>query len=265
MDKNSFENNLFERFLNLLEKEISSKNFSNRLEESQKIDFNYYTKKVCISDLKEIIQKYKTLKNDENDLKKVQILLPGNPDIVFELCIEAIRYNTDFLIVIEDFCLAQNTILVEATKKVVEEMKIRNNIELKNMLSDSEIIDNAKKVDRTISIGNGNLYNRLKNKIDIILNTYGIFEIYSDSDEFEELQEIISEYLIQNQFEFEIFDDLNFEEAVKIINNQGYKFCTILFSNDKNKIEEFKNRMEAKYIVINKNPFKEIEFKLEIN
>lgn len=257
-------NNFFDKFLIELEKEISSKDFLNLLKKSQDIDSKYYKKRVSIEDLKNIIQEYKNLKYLEKENKKVLILLPGNPEIVFKLGIEAIRNNASFIVGIEDFCLAQNTVLVEIINKKVKELKLKNKIELKNLISDTEIINISKNVDKAIIIGNSNLYNRLKKQINVILNPYGIFEVYTDSKNFEELQETLYEYLTLNQFENEFFDDLDFEDAVKIINKQGYKFCTILFTNDKNKIKVFKESMDAEYIIINKNPFKEIKFRLEL-
>lgn len=257
-------NNFFDRFLNELEKEISSKDFLNLLKKSQNIDSKYYQKTISVEDLKNIIQEYISLKYLEKENKKFLILLPGNPEIVFKLGIEAIRNNANFIIGIEDFCLAQNTILIEIINKIIQDLRLKSKIELKNLINDAEIIEFSKNVDKTIIIGNSNLYNRLKNQIKVTLNPYGIFEIYSDSEDFEELQELVYEYLTQNQFENEFFDDLDFEDAVRIINKQGYKFCTILFTNDKNKIKEFKEKMDAEYVIVNKNPFKEIKFKLEL-
>lgn len=257
-------NNFFDRFLNELEKEISSKDFLNLLKKSQNIDSKYYQKTIFVEDLKNIIQEYRCLKYLEKENKKVLILLPGNPEIVFKLGIEAIRNNANFIIGIEDFCLAQNTILIEIINKIIQDLKLKNKIEFKNLINDTEIIEISKNVGKTIIIGNSNLYNRLKNQIKVILNPYGIFEVYSDSEDFEELQEMVYEYLTQNQFENEFFDDLDFEDAVRIINKQGYKFCTILFTNDKNKIKAFKEKMDAEYVIVNKNPFKEIKFKLEL-
>lgn len=257
-------NNFFNRFLDELEMEISSKDFLNLLKKAQDIDSNYYQKTISINNLKNIIQGYRDLKYLDNENKTVLILLPGNPEIVFKLGIEAIRNNADFVIGIEDFCVGQNKILIEIINKKVQDLRLKNKIELKNLINDMEIIDVSKNVNKTIIIGNSNLYNRLKKQINVDLNPYGIFELYSDSEDFGELQEIIYKYLTQNQFESEFFDDLDFEEAIKIINKQGYKFCTILFTNDKTKIKKFKENVDSKYVVVNRNPFKEIKFKLEL-
>ncbi len=263
MEKNSY-NNFFERFLEELEKEISNKQFEKMLEQEQKIDNKYYKKAIYIQELKKIINEYKNLEKYENNKTKIFILLPGNPEIVFRLGIECVRKNIDVIIGMEDFCLAQNTLLIETIKNVFEKLRIKNKIELKNLISDQEIIGISKNVEKTVIIGNSNLYNRLKEKIDVKLNPYGIFEIYSDSEDFEELQEMIFEIFSQNQFEVEFFDDLDFDDAVRIINKNGYKFCSILFTNDEVKIRQFKEKIDAKFVLTNENPFKKIKFTLEI-
>ena len=84
-----------------------------------------------------------------------------------------------------------------------------------------------------------------------------------DSDEYEELEKTFFDYCYQKEFEAEDYSDLEIEEAVRLINKNGYKFSVVLFSKDKEKQKLFK-QIDSKYIIINKNPFKEIKFKLEI-
>ena len=265
MKDNLFElKDLFNKFLNELEKEIYSKDFLKALENTQKIDSNHYKKIISVDTLKNIINDYREYENFEKNFKKVLILLPGNPEIVFRLGIEAVMKNLDLIIGIEDFCFAQNTILIEAINNVIEKIRFKNKVKFKNLINDLDIIENSKLVEKIIIIGNSNLYNRLQNKIDVTLNSYGIFDVYSDSEEFDELQEMIFEIFTQNEFEVEFYDDLEFDDAIRIINKQSYKFCSILFTNDKNKTKEFKEKIDSEYVIVNQNPFKEIKFKLEI-
>lgn len=78
-----------------------------------------------MEDLKNIIQEYRSLEFLEKESKRVLILLPGNPEIVFKLGIEAIRNNVNFIIGIEDFCLAQNIV----NKNPFKEIKFKLEIE----------------------------------------------------------------------------------------------------------------------------------------
>ncbi|MBR3613706.1 MAG: hypothetical protein IKL55_00810 [Clostridia bacterium] len=265
MNPDFIESNNYEKFLNFIEKEIDSNEFQRQLKKVQNIDLKHYTKFINILEMRRYLNEYKNEPLIKNDINKVLIILPGNPEIVFKLCLEAIRYNVTMTISIEDFCLAQNTLLVEVVNKVIEKCKLKNKINLKNMLSDVEIIEQSKNVDKTIIIGNSNTYNRLENRIrNLELNSYGIFEIYSDSEEFESLERTVYDYLVQNEFESELYDDIEFEDAIKLINKKGYGFCSILLSKDKEKQKIFKENIKSKYVIVNKNPFKEIKFKLEI-
>ena len=180
-------------------------------------------------------------------------------------CILLYSYNIQSLICIEDFCLAQDTLIVEVFNEILEECKMKNKFKLKNLVKEKEILDNSKVVDRTICIGDSNLYNRLNGKIqNFIFYPYGSLDIYSSSEEFEELKRKIYEYAMQNQFEIEIYDDLDFQDAIKFINKDGYHFCSLLISKDKKEIEMFKKNIKSEFIVINENPFKKMKFNMDI-
>ena len=257
---------LYDKILDDINKEISTKEFEKDLEKVQSIDSNHYKEKITISDMKKCLEDYKLEKRalNKNDRKKVLILLPGNPEIVFRICLEILNSNVDILIGIQDYCLGQNTLIVDTINQIIKNNNLKINLEFKNLLKDSEIIAKSKNIDKVICVGDSNLYNRLESQIENIeLNPYGIFEIYSDSDDFEELEKTFFEYCYQNEFEAEDYSDLEFEDAVRLINKNGYKFSVVLFSKDEEKQKIFKT-INSKYIIINKNPFKEIKFKLEI-
>ena len=257
--------NKYKSFLNLLEKRILEKDFEKALIEAQKIDLKHYSKAITVQEIKKYILEYKQIDCVEKQFQNIQVLLPGNPEIVFKLCLEAIRYDVNVVICIEDFCLAQNIFIIATVMKLLQDCRMKNKIILKNLLKDEDIIKESINHDKTICIGNSNLYNRLEDKLEnFMFYPYGIFEIYSDSEEFEELKKVVYEYIIQNQFESEIYDDLKFEDAVKVINRDGYGFCVLLLSKDENKLEIFKTNINSKYVILNKNPFKEIRFILEI-
>lgn len=264
-NKKLIDSEKFLKFLDLLKKKISNKEFQKGLIRIQEIDLKHYMKKIKLDELNQYISEYQELEFNKNKYEKLQILLPGNPDVIFKICLNAIRYDVNMIIGIEDFCLAQNTFIVETINEIITACNLKNKIEIKNLLKDNEIIEISNNVDLTICIGNSNLYNRLSNKIkNIKLNPYGIFELYSDSEEFKELQEKIFEYSVQNQFELELYDELEFEEAVEAMNRDGYKFCSILISKEQEKIKKFKENIDSKYIIVNENPFKKINFEFSI-
>lgn len=245
-------------------KELSSKKFEEDWKKVQKIDSKHYKEKLLIEEMKIFIQKYKSKVKRKLELNKILILQRGNPEIIFQICLELMESPIkEIIIAIQDFCFGQNMLLVETINTILEQNKIKKKIILKNNLKDREIIEEAQKSDRVICIGDSNLYNRLNEKLqDLELNPYGIFEVYTDSEMFEELEETFFKYCYQKEFEAENYSDLDFEDAIRLINKNGYKFAVVLFLKDKEKQNEFRNNIEAKYVIINKNPFKEIEFNL---
>lgn len=267
MDQKEYKFEKYKKLLEHIKKEISTDEFKNKLYEMQKIDLHHYSKKITIEELKLIIEEFiedlELEEEKETDNKKLLILLPGNPEIVFKVSLLSLKLNIDLMIGIQDFCLAQNTLIIDTINNVIKNEPNSIEIELKNLLKESQIIQEAKMRDEVICIGDSNLYNRLKGKIENInLNPYGIFDVYSDSEEFEDLENKFFEYCYQNEFEVESYDDVEFDDFIRLINKNGDNFCSVLFSKDKTKQKDFKENIKSKYIIINKNPFKEIKFKL---
>ncbi len=256
----------YKNFLRALESLILEKEFNQKLKEVINIDKKHFEKEIDINILKDIIDDYKTKEINENSYKKIQVLLYGNPEIVFKLCIEAVRNNVSMIIGIEDFCVAQNTLILKIVDMALKNCKLKLNIKLENLLSDEKIMKNNENVDFTLCVGNSNTYNSLENKInDLRFYPYNIFDIYIEGDEFEELKSKLFDFAMLNGYEFEILDsDIEFDDIIDVINENGYGFCSILLSKDRKKQQKFKEEIGSEYVVINKNPFTEINFKLEL-
>ncbi len=268
-NKLNISNEMYKEFLRKLENKLTEEKFIETLEKVQEIDEKYYAENINVEELKTIVIDYteKTIKSVEN-LGKIQVILPGNPEIVFKLGIEAIRQNVRMMINIDDFCLAQNTLLVDIINLVAQEMKLGDVIKLQNLVKDEEISKVSEKLDMTLCIGNSNDYNRLNKKYKISnlkLYPFNIFEIYSDSLELEEVRRGLFDYISRNQFDVEIYDiDLEIDEVIEEMNRDGYGFCSILLSKDKDKIKKFKESIKSKYVFVNENPFKKIKFELDL-
>lgn len=251
--------------LELLKKKIESKEFKDDLSKMHKIDANHYSKFIQNQNLLSAIENIKNKEFEAPKYKDVLVLTVGNPDIIFNTMLEALRCRVNLTIIIQDFCLAQNMFLVKIFKDILEKQKLNLVFDIKNNLKDKEIINESKGFEKVICIGDSNLFNRLANVINLTLYPYGIFEIYTNSEKFSELKETIYKVLETEEFEVEEFDDLVLEDALRLINKTGYGFCTLLLSDDNTIINEFKNNIKTKHLIINKNPFSEIKFDLNIN
>ena len=256
--------NLYDKIFDEINKEISSKNFEDNLKKVQKIDSNYYKEKITIEEIKKYLEQFKNNEILKYNDEKIMILQHGNPEIIFQVCLEVLKNKIlEATIVIQDFCLGQNTLIIETINEIFKQNKLNKKINLENLLDDDQISKKSKEYNKVISIGDSNLYNRLEDEIsNLELNPYGIFEVYSDSEEFEELEKWFFEYCYQKEFEAEDYSDLEFKDALRLINKNGYKFTTLLLSKDEEKQKEFRENVKSKYVIINKNPFKEIKFRL---
>lgn len=259
-------NTKYQNFLKVLDKKIKEKEFVKKLIEVMKIDIKHYDKTISIEELDMILCDYREKTIYTNDYDNIRILLVGNPKVIFCLGIEAARNDINIEINIKDFCLGQNLLITELVNETLKECKILRKIEIKNLLSDQEIKDNSDRFDKTICIGDSNTYNSLKNKIEEIeFYPYNIVEVYSSTDEFEELQKLLFDYSEQNQFEMDIYEDIEFDEAIALMNDDGYRYCALLLSKNKREIEKFKKEVQSKYVVINENPFNITKFELNLN
>ena len=130
-----------EKLIIIMNKKISTKNFEELLKKHQIIDENHYKEKITIDDMKRYLDEYKMAENASDKEKKVLILLAGNPEIVFKCCLETLNRNLDMTIAIQDYCLAQNTLIVDAMNDIIKNNNLKSKLNLKNLLKDTEIIN----------------------------------------------------------------------------------------------------------------------------
>jgi hypothetical protein len=249
-----------------IEKDFLNENFEENLEKVIEIDKKYYSKFLEKTKCIDIINSYKAREIRKSEIKNVQILTNGNPEIVLMLCLEAIRNNVSMLISIDDFCLAQDTFIVEKINKILKSQNSEIQISLDNLTSKEVLINNSKIFNKTISVGDCNRYNELLDEIENIeLYPYGILSLYSDSNEFDDLKKTLYNYASLNGYILDIYDmEMNFDDVIKLMNNDSYKFASILLSKDAEKCKRFKNEVNSKYVFINENPFNKIKFKLDL-
>lgn len=250
-------------FIDKLEKKIQDKKFINELEKYHEIDKKHCNKFITIGELENVIKEYKKLDVIDNNFKKIQIITIGNPETIFRLCIEAIRYSISITFSIDDFCLAQNMFIVNIVNLISKELKLGIKLELENSVSIDIIIQKSQKYERNICIGDVNRYNALCESIENIeIYPYNVYEMYTDSDEFDELKEKIYNYASINGYELDIIDEeMKIDDVVEEINNNGYGFCAIIFSKDKEKCEKFRKNIKSDYVIVNENPFTKVKFK----
>ena len=79
-------------------------------------------------------------------------------------------------------------------------------------------------------------------------------DFYCDTSEFEELVELIYQYVEERQIPLEVYSELEVEEAVSAINS-GIGKRVVLISNSEYTKEVFESNIRDRKLYINKQPF----------
>ena len=230
------------------------------------IDKNIYDTNIDIEKLVNIIknsQEEELILN--KDSKNILISYYGSPYITLELCIEAVKTNNKLILAIEDYMLGINKLIVNIVQNILNDYRIENKIFIFNLLDKNVIAQNTE-IDKVICIGNKNtfeLYKKMQIN-NLIYYPFNNIDLYCDTDELEELQEMIYQYAEKNFIDLEIYDEFeNINRAVEYLNKYGNKFCTVLLTKSKEKEEIFRNNIISKYIFVNENPFGKYEFNID--
>lgn len=230
------------------------------------IDKNIYDTNIDIEKLVNIIKNSQEKELILNkDSKNILISYYGSPYITLELCIEAVKTNNKLILAIEDYMLGINKLIVNIVQNILNDYRIENKIFIFNLLDKNVIAQNTE-IDKVICIGNKNTFELYK-KIQIsnlIYYPFNNIDLYCDTDELEELQEMIYQYAEKNFIDLEIYDEFeNINRAVEYLNKYGNKFCTVLLTKSKENEEIFRNNIISKYIFVNENPFGKYEFNID--
>ncbi|MCI9365525.1 MAG: hypothetical protein HFJ54_02685 [Clostridia bacterium] len=232
------EKNLCNAMLSSIQKEI--KNSSEKIEILREIDFKYCKLNVEVSKFIRIIEEYKEI-DIKKENKQFTIYCNGNPYIVLNLAIIAIKSNSSIKINIDDTMLGVNKLILEIINRIIKQNQMQIEIEIIKKINNEENI---------ICIDRVNEFNILKReKRNIRFIPYESIDIYSDSEEFEELFEKVYEYAISMNISIDIFD----EEGIEGLFKYGKGKRKVIFTKNKEYLDKYKE----KNIFINENPFKE--------
>lgn len=254
---------LFENILNSIIKNI----IENRklIQKSNSIDLKYYDFNISIDILKSIIQesKNKSVYEDKKE-KSIVVLNEGNPYVTLLLCIDAIRTNNKIIILLDDKCLALNTIIVNIVKQTLEDYRIKNTIHMCNLVANNMVLENIDDIDKIICIKNKNdyLYFKENNVENVDFYGYENVEIYCDCEELIEIEKIILEYGYQKDINIDICECESVEESIEYINTCGSGYCSVILTKSDENGELFKKSVNSQNVYVNESPFKYEKFNL---
>lgn len=228
-----------------IEKELEKN--SETIKQLLKIDQKYCNIQINLEKLKNVI---KYLKNEKLDIKKEQkviIKYNGNPCITLNLCILAIITKNIIIFDYENNMVGINFLIIQIVNNILKKYKTDRLIYL---------INENKDADKIICIDDINQYNRYlqEKNIKIQFYSYDYIDFYSDSDEFEEIEELIYQYAENNLIPIEKYSELDIDEASQMMQKGIGNNVVVLTNNEKTK-EIFNRKIKHKKLYINKNPF----------
>ena len=245
----------------LLEKIVDAiKENKNIIEEANKIDLKYYNRKVELSKIEEIIEKYRNdeIRNNQN-MKKCLIEFNGDIYITIQLCIWAILNKKKIILDINNYLFALNTVIVKIVNIELKKYGIENMISIYELEGIEEIEKNAKNLDQIICIDDSDIYNEIgeiePEKTRLI--KFNSIDLYCDDDDLVELRDMVCDYARNNHWQLELFDDEEKNKVADIIKKHGEGAIVILLSQDKELQDNFKNKLLDRELYINKFPFDE--------
>lgn len=240
--------NLFRVFSNI-EKELIEN--SETIDELLKIDHKYFKIKTNLKMLRYVIDSLKSEKLDVQKGQKIIIKYNGDPCITLNLSILAILTKNTVILDYENSMVGINSFIVQTVNNVLKNFETDNLIYL---ISEKSYEDNN--IDKIICIDDINKYNSYlrKNNTKVKFYSFNYLDFYSDSEEHEEIKELIYQFAEENQVPIEVYSELQREDAVQMIKNGLGKSVAILTNNEETK-QIFEENIKNKKLYINRNPF----------
>ena len=255
-DNFKISNDVFKKIIRDLKSEI--KENRKGVEKLNKLDYEYNKNIIHIEDLIKTIDFFKDKQVIEKETKNVAVLYYGDPNVTIQICLSALLNCQRVNIIIDDINLGINKLIIELYKEILKEYRIYDIVSFNNYENKEEIEKNKNLIDIMYCLGHKNLYtvcSKIK-QLNIEYVPFNNIDIYCEDEELYDLAEDIFNVCFEKGIEAEIYDDIELDEAIKIINEYGEKYCSIILTKNKNKIEKFKTQIKSKFVFANENPFK---------
>lgn len=225
-------------------------------------DYKENNIKIDYSRLENIIENLdkEILNNNASQRRTVVIVYNGNIYVMLEATIKSMINNNNTILIIENEKeLYTSKKMLDIIQKIALKrtliLKEYGEVDTKNILTENTLIN------RIIYLGDRRNYRQLKAKtdIDIMYNGYGSINVYvDDEDEFEDELYAIEEYASANNlYVYKQTEDIS--EAIGDFNEDGKNDICVILSKDTEKINEFKEKIQATNILINDVDFTKIK------
>lgn len=220
---------------------------------------------IKIESILDLLEKFKNeaiVKRKEKEITLASYY--GSPYITINLCMQSLIQKRIILAIVEDNMLCINKFLISIFNNILKEFRICKMIELFNLVKIDEIKSIEDRVNNIVCIGNTNTYYRYKkNNIEKIKYIpFKNMAIFSDDEEFLEIQEEVYNFTNSIGIETEIYEDI--EEFIECINLDDKLENIVVFTRKEKTIKLIESEIKNVNIYINKNPFKDEKFKISM-
>jgi len=195
------------------------------------------------------------------------VLYNGDPKITLELAILGIKSSSNMIFMIYDDDFATNNLLIKIMQQLAEETGDKSFVKLYNNVRNEDIRKSTEFADKIIYIGDIFEYHNVKRQynLPIIYNGYGDVTVYTDEREtFNDELIKINNYAFENDIVVN-FHEGDLEKELEYINIDVTLDTCVIFSNDENKINLFKEKVNSKKIFVNESPFTDYRFDFDIS
>lgn len=223
--------------------------------EANKKDVDEFKKKVKIKTLIDIIDNYRNsnVPIDNNFNRKKHVVYIGDPYLTLNICLQAIINRCKVVLTYSNFMKNVNNIILQLITEVIQKYNMEEYISFLDSYSISEIKSFQ---DDIVIVGDTNMYELLKNNVNVKYFPYNNIVLYTDSNELEDLKEAIYIVADENKYELEILYDEDIYNVIETINQNELCNTVILLTQNESNIEIFKNSIITKNLYINENPYK---------
>lgn len=215
-----------------------------------KIDHKYCKIKADVKLLKNTLEELKNEKIDIQKEHKIFITYNGDPCITLNLSILAILTKSTIILDCNECMVGTNSLIIEIINNSLNKFKTDKMIYLSNNNQETNNVDKIICID---NVSKYNSYLREKNE-KARFYSFNYLDLYSDSDEYEEIEQLIYQIAEENKIPIEVYSELSINEAIDMINT-GYGKSAVILTNSKETKQIFEKNIKNKKLYINKNPF----------
>lgn len=231
------------------------------IQKLNQMDYEYNKKVIYVDKLIDAVNLYDRENVVQKNTENIVVAYYGDPYVTIQIILSALFNCQRVNLVIDEMCFGVNKLIIELYKEILKEYRIKDIISLSSYLKKKDLEQNKGIIDKVYCLGNKNLFNVYRDikDLEITYIPFNNIDIFCEDEDLYEMAEDIFNVCFECGIEAEIFDDIDFNEAINVLNNYGENYCSVILTRNKEYMKRFKNEVKSKFIFVNENPFSNYE------